>query len=159
MRIKQHPNFNENLTCTEFYETFNKEYFRKDLGLKGTGKIRIPQALYRKIIFKYFEIYFKELYFIQKPMYFIFTGYLQIVKVKRNFFERNHNAKEYNLQIFWGKRGYSFLAVFVNILKSAGKTNSITKLEKLVLKNVALSNYCNFDKTFKSKLIDNDKRS
>ena len=145
--------FEEVYDISDFHKQHTTLYYPKSLGMEGKEPIPIPFALVKKIIITYFDIYFNELYFLNKPMYFLFTGYLQVVSIISNYNKVSKTYKPESLALFWGERISFIFAYYANIIKLTGKTNKLPIIEKMVLKNNGIAKFPKFDPiSYKKKL-------
>jgi len=66
-----------------FHSQFKNKYPPTLLGeKKGVRPKKVDKSLYQKILVEYFDIYFKEIYFLEGPSYFLYTGVFTKVKYR-----------------------------------------------------------------------------
>lgn len=151
MALKKTTKYDDVYDVSDFAEFHNREYSHRALGLKGSGRRRAPLWLIKKIILTYFDIYLKELYYGNKPMYFLFSGFLQVVRTAPTYKANTKKPLNESLALFWGDRCTRSLAYFAEIIKLTGKTNRLPVIEKTILKNNDIAKFPKFDKTIKDK--------
>lgn len=133
------PKYDENYGVEFFYENFPGKYSPSDFGLKGKRKVQLPLPVYQNIISEYFDIYMKELYFMQEPKYFLFGGIARICRtvttmkrIKKDG-KLVFNKKNTSIVIFWSSRPSKLFAACVKLVKLTGGGNraKMPKIEKL----------------------------
>lgn len=135
----------EVLTIKYFYNLFLKEkksyapsLFSINKKTRKKRKRKVELKEFKKVIYAYLKIYFYELYFLKKPMYFFLGGFMKVVlyhtwtgvqrrgtKQKKEFHE---SEKAFGL--FWYMRPTMKTHYFVKLKKLTGTTNIIPRIEK-----------------------------
>lgn len=154
------PNLNNNVEVfglDYFYKNFENKYFPKMLGeKKGRAKINVSKQLYQKILQEYFDIYFKEIYFIDGPSYFLYTGILTKVKYRPRVIINKGIKKIINSTIgfMWYQRPAELFFVCCKLLKQKGSTNRLPKIEKLYKNNFDINLIVNFEEAIEEQRIN-----
>lgn len=113
-----------NINIKDFYKNFNDK-----------KSINNDYSLYRKVVKTFLTVYFREVMFSDKPIYFIFGGKIKKIQVG-NFFGKN-NVKEkkmvyLNLAVGfeWFERPCKTMEAQLRLRKLNGSTSSLTKIIK-----------------------------
>lgn len=115
----------------------------------GVGKInkRIPIALYEKIFTEYWDIYFKEIYFTNTRLYFLYSGTLEKVLYRPRIIKTHNVKKRLNPTIgfFWSERLTKLFTHTINLKKLTGTRNRLPKLDLMYKKIFDINLIANFE--------------
>lgn len=126
----------EKVYIKDIYQSFKGSYFPNQFDTKkptrGRSKLPVPLQVYKKIIYKYMEVYFNEVYFGNVPqMYFFLSGKMQLARTSP---KRSNNLKsfvtDFTINLFWSQRPHYSLWGCVKLKKLGGSSNIIPKLDK-----------------------------
>lgn len=133
----------------DFYESYDRKYDPALLGLKGKRHKKITFEQYKQIIAEYWDIRFKEIYFMPGSSYFLFTGLIQKVLYGSRIIKTHNKIKPLSPTIgfMWYMRPSGLFHTFCALNKLTGKTNRIPKIELLFKKNNDINLIPNFDQT------------
>lgn len=129
------PNKRETIKIDFIYEKFKNSglnYF-ESLSEKKT-KRKIDKRTYRKIVKRFFSIYFNEVYFLNRRFYFLFGGYITKVRCG-NWIRETKNKKSFSkashsIGLFWYNRPCARFWFSFTLRKMKGSSNQIPKIEK-----------------------------
>lgn len=154
--ISQNSKFSEVYGLKYFYSKFDKKYTPALLGeKKGIRPKKITISLYEKILMEYLDIYFKEIYFINGPSYFLYTGMLQKVKYRPRVII-NRNIKKIissSIGFMWYQRPSELFFLCCKLVKLTGKTNKIPKIENLYKNNFDMNLIVNFEDAIQNEKL------
>lgn len=142
-----------------FYKKFQKEkrrYHPSCFDTENPTKLTRPKevefVLYKKIVSTYLRIYFLDLYFRMRPMYFFLTGMMKTCKL------RDYGTEGSKTGLFWYLRpNEKFSYKYCVLNKLRGSRNALPKIDRLwrntyspeILPILAEE----FDKKYKSKTL------
>ncbi len=121
----------------DFYDNFNNakprlNYF-PELGKKSTER-KLSYGLYCKIIKRFLLIYFYEVFFLDKPLFFILGG--KIVRCRISpFIDNGKRSIKKTISIFWYLKPYYCHKDLFLIQLQTGKRNTIPKLRREFLES------------------------
>lgn len=121
------------------------------LGGKGLAEKQVSEELYRKIIMEYFDIYFKEVYFLNKPSYFLYTGILDKVLYRPRIIKKNQKniIAKTTIGFMWSMRPSNLFFYCVRFIKLTGSSNRIPKIENVYKNNFDIHLIPNFEDAIK----------
>ena len=142
-----------------FCEQFKNRYSPKMLGeKKGVRPKRINKSLYQKIFMEYLDIYFKEIYFLEGPSYFLYTGLLTKVKYRPRVII-NQGLKKIiptSIGFMWYQRPSELFFLCAKFEKLTGSTNKIPQIEKIYKNNFDVNLIVNFEDAIEEQRINNN---
>lgn len=142
-----------------FCNLFKKKYPPTMLGFKkGKRPINVSESLYKKILLEYFDIYFKEIYFIDGPSYFLYTGALEKVKYRPRFIMNRGVKKKIDASIgfMWFQRPSELFFVSCRIKKLTGSSNRLPAIEKIYKNNFDINLIVNFEEAIEIQKNNNN---
>lgn len=145
--VTSNSKFSEVYGLDYFYENFPNKYPPKMMGEKGKRKRKITKSLYNKILLEYLDIYFKEIYFVEGPSYFLYSGMLQKVKYSPRVI-LNHGVKKIlqsSIGFMWFKRPSELFFLCCKLVKLTGKTNRLPQIEKIYKNSFDVDLIINFE--------------
>ena len=125
----------DNFKIDYFFNKFNRSGLNHFSTVSKNKKHqRIDLKRYKSIIGNYFRIYFNELYYLKKPMYFFFGGRMQLARCG-NFIFQNPKTGKYvtagnAIGLYWNRRPCMRFWVSIDVRKMSGINNYLTKLEQ-----------------------------
>ena len=128
---------------------FPKKYLTKKS--KANSTQTITKKEHKEIISKYMNVYFKELYFQDKPKYFPLGGLIEKIQGKKTLFKERI---VHPILLLWYKRPDILFFTNIKLAKLNGSTNRIYKLDKDYKKNNDLDLLKS--KTFIDELVINN---
>lgn len=133
-----------------FYSQYDRKYSPELLGLKGKRPVKIDKSLYDKILREYWDLYFKEIYFLNKPIYFLYTGSLEKVLCSPTVIKTKiKKVTNSVINLFWSKRPNQMFFCMVKFAKLTGKQNAIPKIELMYKNNFDINLIANFEQVIK----------
>lgn len=153
---------------SKYEETYGAEYFCSKflnkypptmLGeKKGVRPKRIDESLYKKILMEYLDIYFKEIYFLDGPSYFLYTGFLTKVKYRPRVIINKGIKKIVNASIgfMWYQRPSELFFLCCKLEKLTGSTNKLPQIEKLYKNNFDINLIVNFEDAIEQQRLNNN---
>lgn len=131
------------LKVKDFFEMFKKRkikfnkkvHFNTDLNTRKRN-VEIDQKLYESILSEYFDIYFKELYFLNGPKYFFLSGFIEKGQTKKYFHYKMDRIQEtVGIGFIWYQR--PALSYLTNIMmrKAMSPLHKLKKIEVLYRKH------------------------
>jgi hypothetical protein len=148
--------FKEVFGLNYFYSMFPNKYPPKMLGeKKGVTPKKVSISLYGKILKEYFDIYFKEIYFLDGPSYFLYTGSLTKVKYRPRVIMNKGVKKVVNASIgfMWYQRPSELFFLCCKLKKLTGSTNILPKIEKIYKNNFDVNLIVNFEDAIEEQRI------
>lgn len=142
-----------------FYSKFENKYPPKMIGeKKGIRPKKISRSLYQKILLEYLDIYFKEIYFIDGPSYFLYTGGFQKVKYRPRIIVNKGIKKMISSSIgfMWYQRPSELFFLCCMFKKLKGSTNRLPKIEKIYKNNFDINLIVNFEEAIEEQRINNN---
>lgn len=142
-----------------FCEKFENKYPPTMLGeKKGVRPVRIQKSLYQKILMEYLDIYFKEIYFINGPSYFLYTGLFQKVKYRPRIIVNKGVKKIINASIgfMWFQRPSELFFLCCKFEKLMGSSNKLPVIEKIYKNNFDVNLIVNFEDAIKHEKNNNN---
>lgn len=125
----------ETFTIAHFFRKFNYSGLNNFPEIKGPKKDqKLTEKQHKSIIKKFLTIYFYEVYFFKRPVYFLFGG--RIMKTRCGNWIRKVKSSEkltitnHSVGLFWFFRPCARFWFSMNIKKVSGSTNAIPKIEK-----------------------------
>lgn len=94
--------------------------------------IPLPKKKFKSIVSTYLDVYFGELYYENKPKYFLLSGMIVKTKSSTKFF--NGEASRTINWIWYLRPSISYFAN-IKLIKLKGSTSRVWKLDKLFKKN------------------------
>jgi hypothetical protein len=156
---KTNSKFKEVYGLAYFYERYNKKYAPTMMGeKKGVRPKKISKSLYQKILMEYLDIYFKEIYFIDGPSYFLYTGLLQKVKYRPRIIVNKGVKKIINSSIgfMWFQRPSELFFICCKLVKLTGKTNKLPLIEKIYKNSFDMNLIVNFEDAIEQEKVNNN---
>jgi hypothetical protein len=115
-------------------ESIRISYFYKEYSKNKHHKINI--GLYKKILLKFLTIYFYDVYFLNKPLYFLFGGNIRLNKcgnwIKKNWKKNTQNElikTSQSIGLFWYNRPSFRFEYAMKIKKLTGSSNRLPVIE------------------------------
>lgn len=98
-------------------------------------KIEVEEKLHKEVIMKYFDIYFKELYFVDKPKYFFLSGKVEKGQTKKYFhYKMNQIQESVGIGLVWFERPSLSYLTNVMMRKAMSPLHRLKKLEVMYRK-------------------------
>jgi hypothetical protein len=143
--------FDEVYGIPYFMSEFKNKYPKYMLGEKGSKEKKVSESLYKQILVEYFDIYFKEIYFINRPSYFLYTGIMDKVLYRPRIIKKNqvNIIAQATIGFMWSMRPSNLFFYCVRFIKLTGKLNKIPKIEKLYKNNFDIHLIPNFEDAIK----------
>jgi hypothetical protein len=142
-----------------FYSKFRNKYEPKLMGEKrGVNPKRISISLYKQIFMEYLDIYFKEIYFLEGPSYFLYTGLLTKVKYQPRVII-NRGIKKLvpaSIGFMWYQRPSELFFICCKLKKLTGSSNKLPKIEKIYKNNFDVNLIVNFEDAIEEQRIINN---
>lgn len=142
-----------------FHQEFKKKYPPTMLGeKKGVRPVNVSISLYKKILMEYLDIYFKEIYFLNGPSYFLYTGILEKVKYRPRVII-NRGIKKIILSsigFMWYHRPSELFFICCKLKKLTGSTNKLPEIEKIYKNNFDVNLIVNFEEAIEEQRINNN---
>ena len=142
-----------------FHSKFKKKYPPKMLGeTKGLRPKNVPISLYQKILTEYLDIYFKEIYFLDGPSYFLYTGYFTKVKYSPRTI-MNKGIKKLipaSIGFMWYQRPAELFFLCCKFEKLTGKNNRLPQIEKIFKNNFDINLIVNFEDAIEEQRANNN---
>ena len=142
-----------------FHSKFKNKYPPKMLGeKKGLRPKNVSLSLYQKIFMEYLDIYFKEIYFLNGPSYFLYTGLLTKVKYRPRVII-NRGIKKIisnSIGFMWYQRPSELFFLCTKLEKLTGSSNRIPKIEKIYKNNFDINLIVNFEEAIEEQRINNN---
>lgn len=142
-----------------FQEKFENKYPPTMLGeKKGVRPIKVSVSLYQKILMEYLDIYFKEIYFLDGPSYFLYTGILTKVKYRPRVIMNRGIRKIISSSIgfMWYHRPSELFFLCCQLKKLTGSSNRIPQIEKIYKNNFDINLIVNFEDAIEQQRINNN---
>jgi len=158
-KVKSNSKFKEVYGLNYFLEQFDKKYPPTMMGeKKGIRPKKINRSLYKKILMEYLDIYFKEIYFINGPSYFLYTGMLEKVKYRPRIIVNKGVKKIINPSIgfMWYQRPSELFFICCKLVKLTGKTNKLPEIEILYKNNFDMNLIVNFEDAIEEQKNNNN---
>jgi len=142
-----------------FHSKFKKKYPPKMFGeKKGLRPKNISISLYQKILMEYLDIYFKEIYFLEGPSYFLYTGFLTKVKYRPRVII-NKGIKKIipaSIGFMWYQRPAELFFLCCKFEKLTGSSNRLPQIEKIYKNNFDVNLIVNFEDAIEEQRANNN---
>lgn len=151
--------YDETYGLEYFHSKFKKKYPPKMMGeKKGLRPKSISISLYKQILMEYLDIYFKEIYFLEGPSYFLYTGALQKVKYRPRIIINKGIKKLISSSIgfMWYQRPSELFFLCCKLEKLTGSTNKLPKIEKVFKNNFDVNLIVNFEEAIEEQRLNNN---
>lgn len=142
-----------------FHQEFKKKYPPTMLGeKKGIRPVNVSVSLYKQILMEYLDIYFKEIYFLNGPSYFLYTGILEKVKYRPRVIINRGIKKIISSSIgfMWYHRPSELFFICCKLKKLTGSTNKLPEIEKIYKNNFDVNLIVNFEEAIEEQRINNN---
>lgn len=142
-----------------FQEKFENKYPPTMLGeKKGVRPIKVSVSLYKQILMEYLDIYFKEIYFLEGPSYFLYTGILAKVKYRPRVIINKGIKKIISSSIgfMWYHRPSELFFLCCKLKKLTGSSNKLPEIEKVYKNNFDVNLIVNFEEAIEEQRINNN---
>ena len=149
--------FSEVFGFKYFCSKFKKKYPPAMLGeKKGIRPKSVSESLYKEILMEYLDIYFKEIYFLDGPSYFLYTGQLTKVKYRPRIIVTRGIKKiiPASIGFMWYQRPSELFFVCTKLIKLSGSTNKIPQIEKIYKNNFDINLIVNFEDAIEEQKIN-----
>lgn len=156
---KREPKHEEVYDVNYFWEIFDIKHDPADLGLKtGKRKKKVPKALYKKVILRYFDIYARDVYFNNNTQYFLLGGNLTLCSTPESVMYRKdkngvfgyHKKNKSLFLVWWGRLSVMFHES-VKFEKLIGQVTRVHKIEKIFRQIRSIELLPKFDDIMKEK--------
>ena len=142
-----------------FHSKFKNKYPPTMLGAKkGVRPVAITVSLYKQILMEYLDIYFKEIYFLEGPSYFLYTGFLTKVKYRPRVII-NKGLKKIipaSIGFMWYQRPSELFFLCCKFEKLTGSSNKLPQIEKIYKNNFDVNLIVNFEEAIEAQRILNN---
>lgn len=158
-KLKKPHRYEEVYGVKYFHEQFKKKYPPTMLGeKKGVRPKKISRSLYQKILMEYLDIYFKEIYFLEGPSYFLYTGDFTKVKYRPRVIINKGIKKIISSSIgfMWYHRPSELFFLCCKLKKLTGNTNRLTLIEKIYKNNFDINLIVNFEDAIEEQRKNNN---
>lgn len=142
-----------------FYDNFKNKYPPTMLGAKkGIRPIKVSKSLYKQILMEYLDIYFKEIYFLDGPSYFLYTGFLTKVKYRPRVIINKLIKKliPTSIGFMWYQRPSELFFLCCKFEKLTGSTNKLPQIEKLYKNNYDINLIVNFEDAIEEQRVNDN---
>lgn len=119
----------KHIKARDFYDNFNASGKNRFRSLRKINQEQISYTLYCKIIKRFLLIYFYEVFFLDKPLFFLLGGKLKKCRISKFFTKRNVLINE-TVSFVWFMIPFNSLFARLRIDIQKGSSNIMPKLRK-----------------------------
>lgn len=125
----------ESIKIDAFFRKFNLSGLNNFEELSKFKKHqKLDKRKYKKIVKKYLEVYFNEVYFLNRKFYFFLGGYIFKVRcgnwIRKTKGKEDYSIADHSIGLFWYLRPCARFWFSVSIRKQKGSSNMIPVIEK-----------------------------